>query len=1166
MMRALAGRAPTSYRGHASTASLRQMVDPSNEIVSFVEQFPSFLPNVKARHVVDVVINLVSDRVRNRGVENALESHARSCESELGVDSFADTSVKWLSGGEQKRLAILLSLICCPAILFLDEPVSGLPHDMAKKVILALRGAADKVGTTVILSIHQPSADILALADNLIETNNQGFRPSKTTSCADYDTVTDAAENKMNISSLNNSNNVCLKHVVDLCDWPNVEFWPAHRMAPIRISHLLLMNRLRSPSLMPINTSLVTFILVLICGLLYKEVALDRASHLEHLKAKNLFLLGLAASTSVGLATEAASDYQFVVQHVFDGHVDIISCIIGLCTAALSNMVLESLSLTLAATLTGLVAWRDFTTFWGLVFCVQYSLFSILMLISTRVFKNVSSEQSDLVKKCIWTKIVFFFFSGWPIDIYSLYKPLRWIIVINPFYYALQSFMWLDLHNEELKCERKYDATNYNVGEFRRALRSKNGESFSLDISGLFSDFVGDYMGGTLHTLFGVSNIQGSCSVDGDDVYSSLRLGRMNNNVATRRNTLILFIIGAVSTILIPLGVALRLNLLRVRRLSIKCRLRRVRLSFLFILVGLCLVSRYEITFSDPHSWLPTSHSKISYDTQLAEIAPNLPGRIDCDTIPITAVARFLGDPVIGTSFRPKSTMSIFAHLPTLNPPVSNVETRESCCSRNFQSLDEITSYFPETMTHYRNLDDVMTSFWDDSGETLLLSWAMNAHTLVSSTFFRRLDTGTETIAFLSNDFPVLSSSDVATTFEAHNTSLSAELSQGRLFLTNLTILKDAQMEVGYTIKAPYALYYLRDDGKYETVAIQFGPDPTRHSVLTRNGLSYFEQWVTVRYALRHAIFTVIRIAHIVQIHYFLFAVRTAQFNQLSESHPTRAVLEPFLQNILGLTCVTQQSGLILSGLSTAGMRFDNRIVDIYLTGNEIMNEANTRPFVYFNHALQTSLAGTSSEVRYRSPDSLHPSFSNITAIWEITLDFMHSFVDLHYTNDGAVANDDELQNFITELIAESTNGGGGAGPLAPTANNAETRTNLAEILASIHFAILVHGFPRLPTHAHILLETLVCPPAVRDFNLVTVTSIDTMLTQVLPTTDDANDWINFLSYVADAPVVESLWTIGSEIDLGVGNATNQAFHAYQRRLFQDGYLGQLKVEAGVAI
>ncbi|KAJ7514844.1 hypothetical protein O6H91_23G062400 [Diphasiastrum complanatum] len=91
---------------------------------------------------------------------------------QLGLTSARNTFIgdeghRGVSGGEKRRVSIGVDMIHRPALLFLDEPTSGLDSTSAYSVIERLHDIA-KSGSTIILTIHQPSYRIQCLISHLI--------------------------------------------------------------------------------------------------------------------------------------------------------------------------------------------------------------------------------------------------------------------------------------------------------------------------------------------------------------------------------------------------------------------------------------------------------------------------------------------------------------------------------------------------------------------------------------------------------------------------------------------------------------------------------------------------------------------------------------------------------------------------------------------------------------------------------------------------------------------------------------------------------------------------------------------------------------------------------------------------------------------------------------
>ncbi|NWR81406.1 ABCG2 protein, partial [Centropus unirufus] len=105
----------------------------------------------------------VKEQERNERVNQIIK--------ELGLTKVADSKVgtqftRGVSGGERKRTNIGMELITDPAVLFLDEPTTGLDASTANAVLLLLKRMT-KQGKTIIFSIHQPRYSIFRLFDNL---------------------------------------------------------------------------------------------------------------------------------------------------------------------------------------------------------------------------------------------------------------------------------------------------------------------------------------------------------------------------------------------------------------------------------------------------------------------------------------------------------------------------------------------------------------------------------------------------------------------------------------------------------------------------------------------------------------------------------------------------------------------------------------------------------------------------------------------------------------------------------------------------------------------------------------------------------------------------------------------------------------------------------------
>lgn len=99
--------------------------------------------------------------------------------SVLGLTETRDLKVgnpldKTISGGQRKRLNIALELIREPAVLFVDEPTSGLSSRDSENIMDLLKELSLK-GKLIFVVIHQPSSDIFKMFDQLLVLDKGGY-------------------------------------------------------------------------------------------------------------------------------------------------------------------------------------------------------------------------------------------------------------------------------------------------------------------------------------------------------------------------------------------------------------------------------------------------------------------------------------------------------------------------------------------------------------------------------------------------------------------------------------------------------------------------------------------------------------------------------------------------------------------------------------------------------------------------------------------------------------------------------------------------------------------------------------------------------------------------------------------------------------------------------
>ncbi|KAE8706330.1 ABC transporter G family member 19 [Hibiscus syriacus] len=169
LLDALAGRiASGSLKGRVSLDGMAMSPSLIKRTSAYIMQddrlFPMLTVYETLMFAADFRLGPISRSEKRQRVEKLID--------QLGLTSswntyIGDAGTRGVSGGERRRVSIGVDIIHGPSLLFLDEPTSGLDSTSAYSVIEKVRDIA-RSGSTVILTIHQPSSRIQLLLDHMI--------------------------------------------------------------------------------------------------------------------------------------------------------------------------------------------------------------------------------------------------------------------------------------------------------------------------------------------------------------------------------------------------------------------------------------------------------------------------------------------------------------------------------------------------------------------------------------------------------------------------------------------------------------------------------------------------------------------------------------------------------------------------------------------------------------------------------------------------------------------------------------------------------------------------------------------------------------------------------------------------------------------------------------
>jgi ABC-type lipoprotein export system ATPase subunit len=177
LMNILAGLdAPTAgvvrVAGHdLGSMSARQRLEYRRSVVGFIWQQTSrnLLPYLTGSQNIELPLRLAGAGRRVRG------SRAAELLEALGVGHCAGRRPDQMSGGEQQRVSIAVSLANSPSLLLADEPTGELDTETAASVFGALRTANSSLGVTVLIVTHDPEVSaearrVIAIRDGRTST------------------------------------------------------------------------------------------------------------------------------------------------------------------------------------------------------------------------------------------------------------------------------------------------------------------------------------------------------------------------------------------------------------------------------------------------------------------------------------------------------------------------------------------------------------------------------------------------------------------------------------------------------------------------------------------------------------------------------------------------------------------------------------------------------------------------------------------------------------------------------------------------------------------------------------------------------------------------------------------------------------------------------------
>jgi len=138
-----------------------------NVLCAYVEQFDTLWASLTVREHLFYAMACFKPALDAAARDAAIDQLIQR----VGLQDFQDVRggneiTRGLSSGNKRRLSVALALVKSPAILFLDEPTSGVDSASAMRMMTFLKNIAAEINIAVACTIHQPPASVFADFDN----------------------------------------------------------------------------------------------------------------------------------------------------------------------------------------------------------------------------------------------------------------------------------------------------------------------------------------------------------------------------------------------------------------------------------------------------------------------------------------------------------------------------------------------------------------------------------------------------------------------------------------------------------------------------------------------------------------------------------------------------------------------------------------------------------------------------------------------------------------------------------------------------------------------------------------------------------------------------------------------------------------------------------------
>ncbi|CAN8099161.1 unnamed protein product [Discula destructiva] len=159
----------TNTSGTVIVNDVPDRMERYKELIGYVPQDDIVLPELTIR---ENILHSARIRLPRKWADSDIQAHVDTVIDCLELNHVQHSQIgtvgkPFISGGQRKRVSIGMELAAAPMAIFLDEPTSGLDAAAASTIMRTLQSTA-RLGISIIVTIHQPRAEIMTMVDEFI--------------------------------------------------------------------------------------------------------------------------------------------------------------------------------------------------------------------------------------------------------------------------------------------------------------------------------------------------------------------------------------------------------------------------------------------------------------------------------------------------------------------------------------------------------------------------------------------------------------------------------------------------------------------------------------------------------------------------------------------------------------------------------------------------------------------------------------------------------------------------------------------------------------------------------------------------------------------------------------------------------------------------------------